>query len=799
MIGTLRLPSAGWTDRPPSRSPCARPGAAATAHAAMPAVSTPAMDPARRAWRGVLLLLFTNPSQGRDVARAPRPHWRRPEGAGRRRQRLAEPAVHCQAPAEFSVRIRKYAGRSTDQPAVRQVIATSVPPLASRPTSRSCASRAISGRPRPAPGLSLRGASPPPSSAITTRSVPPWAVAATRRAPGAVRWRKACCRTLLAASETASMTSKRRSSDAPTWSRNARSSARRPVSAAGSAAARKRIVRARWTTRPWNHIPPTERLVENGRVQHLRAQDRAELRVVALAAAVLAAITIADVLDDDIVMVGLLIAAPLLCGLLGTPRVAAGAGAAAVVLAAASAAWNDSWGHWTYWVPLTVVTLGAVFATVTAALRARLATEARRMELLAEVAHVAEGRLDARATARAITSLVAGLVCDVAVIDLLDRDGAVRRVAGALDGDRALLDAVLAREPSPIPRRLQHFTTVGEELLGPAADDEAATELRRRLRLQSAVLVPLVARERTIGALILATRPGRARLEAPDAEYFEVLAGRVALAIDNALLSRELTTTEGQLEAILSTVDAAVMVRDVDGELVYANQAAANLLRLPDADGLRAMSSDALMDRFDVYTEDGRRIALTDLPGARLLSGDDTPEPMIVRSVVRATGEERWLLAKASSVTDVDGRVLMAVNLIEDVTATKRSEVAQRLLAETARAVAEADDLDHTLQLVAEAAVPGLADWASVDLVDDRGRIAPVAIAHRDPEKVRLGWELRTRWPVDPARQDGLAAVMASGTPWLLPEVDDAVLERVARDAEHLATLRAIGMTSTMI
>jgi hypothetical protein len=96
-------------------------------------------------------------------------------------------------------------------------------------------------------------------------------------------------------------------------------------------------------------------------------------------------------------------------------------------------------------------------------------------------------------------------------------------------------------------------------------------------------------------------------------------------------------------------------------------------------------------------------------------------------------------------VRDSRGEVLMAVNLIEDVTDTKRSEIGQRLLAKTARAVAEATDLDRTLQAIAEAAVPGLADWAGVDLLDPRGRIVTVAVAHRDPEKVRLGWELRRR------------------------------------------------------
>src|SRR4051812_25346693 len=256
---------------------------------------------------------------------------------------------------------------------------------------------------------------------------------------------------------------------------------------------------------------------------------------------------------------------------------------------------------------------------------------------------------------------------------------------------------------------------------------------------------------------------------------------------------------ERRLDTILSTVDAAIMVRDIDGRLVYANQAAADLLKVPDPEAMKAMSSSELMGRFDVYSEEGDPVALSDLPGTRLLAGELEPAPVIVRNVVRATGEERWLLNKATAVTDRDGRIVMAVNLVQDITETKRSEIAQRLLARAAHDVAEAEDLPRTLQVIADAAVPGLADWAGVDLVDARGRITTVAIAHRDPQKVALGWGLRERWPIDPRAQEGLPAVVRTGEPQMISEITDEMLRAGAQDDEHLAVLRELGLTSTMI
>src|SRR4051794_15324352 len=145
--------------------------------------------------------------------------------------------------------------------------------------------------------------------------------------------------------------------------------------------------------------------------------------------------------------------------------------------------------------------------------------------------------------------------------------------------------------------------------------------------------------------------------------------------------------------------------------------------------------------------------------GSRLLAGGPAPPPLLVRNVVRATGAERWLLQHATAVRDGDGRLTMAVNLIEDVTETKRNQIAQGLLADAARAIAESDDVERTLQAIADAAVPGLADWAGADLVDHYGRITTVAIAHLDPDKVKLGWRLRTLWPVHHEEPDGLPEV----------------------------------------
>ena len=108
------------------------------------------------------------------------------------------------------------------------------------------------------------------------------------------------------------------------------------------------------------------------------------------------------------------------------------------------------------------------------------------------------------------------------------------------------------------------------------------------------------------------------------------------------------------------------------------------------------------MALYDVFDEEGRSLSLTDLPSSLAARGE-VPEPLLVRNVIRATGEERWLLHKATPVFDADGSLSLIVSVIEDLTDVKRAELAQRLLAEAGQELSSSLDYAQTLQQVARA------------------------------------------------------------------------------------------------
>jgi PAS domain S-box-containing protein len=259
-------------------------------------------------------------------------------------------------------------------------------------------------------------------------------------------------------------------------------------------------------------------------------------------------------------------------------------------------------------------------------------------------------------------------------------------------------------------------------------------------------------------------------------------------------LAAELHGTQARLDGILGSLGEAVTVHDERGKTVYVNDAAVELLG--PREQVLAAEPGELAERFLITREDGSPVRLEDLPGRRLVAGEPAPS-LLTRSVRRDTGEARWLLTKATLYTDASGGQL-AINIIEDVTDAKEAELRQRFLAEAGQLLATSLDYEQTLERVARMIVPGLADWCGIEMVDEQGESHQVAVAHVDPEKVQLARDLRRRYPPDPDAPTGVPAILRGGPAELYSDIPEELIERTARDEDHMALIRAIGMRSGM-
>jgi serine phosphatase RsbU (regulator of sigma subunit) len=266
-----------------------------------------------------------------------------------------------------------------------------------------------------------------------------------------------------------------------------------------------------------------------------------------------------------------------------------------------------------------------------------------------------------------------------------------------------------------------------------------------------------------------------------------------------AELQRALDATEHRLSAILDALGEAVTIRGLDDHLIYANQAALDRLGFASVEELREADPQALMGAYETTGERGQEIEMDDLPSVRLLRGEQ-PEPLLLRSVNRVTGEEQWALLKTTAVRDAGGSIEAAVTIIENVTASRREALRLEFLAQTTNQVLAASlDYQETLRNVAGLVVPRIADWCAVDLFNDQGGREPVAVAHTDPTKLKMAERLRAFEPQELEPENGLGRVRRTGESLLYREIPDELLVQAAVDAEHLRLLRAVGMRSVLI
>jgi PAS domain S-box-containing protein len=184
---------------------------------------------------------------------------------------------------------------------------------------------------------------------------------------------------------------------------------------------------------------------------------------------------------------------------------------------------------------------------------------------LAEASSMLTSSLDYEGTLRSMATLVVPRFADWCVIYIV-RDGEVYRVETAhADPQRAEAARALQRyvldpsRPHPVFPVIETgeadlIEEVPASLIPSVAQDVEHRDLLRTLGLGSIILVPLMARGQTLGAMAWIREPGHPAYGRDDLPLAEEIGRRAALAVDNAALYRQARQAVASRDEVMAIV-----------------------------------------------------------------------------------------------------------------------------------------------------------------------------------------------------------------------------------------------------
>ncbi|MDZ7991351.1 MAG: AAA family ATPase [Nostoc sp. EfeVER01] len=327
---------------------------------------------------------------------------------------------------------------------------------------------------------------------------------------------------------------------------------------------------------------------------------------------------------------------------------------------------------------------------------------------------------------------------------------------------------------------------------------------------KSVLCLPIARQSKLLGILYLENNLISSAFTKEKLSVLEILTVQIAISLENARLYQGLEDSQAQLSLALKSAQIGVWSWDIASDRFDWDEQIYQLFGLtPET---FAGTSEALLAR--LYPDD-RGLLAQSLSRAI----NEGVEHNLEYRIIQDDGSIRYAACRGKAFFNEAGIATHMSGVVLDVTDRKQSEAEriQLIQEQTARLEAEADqqragflaqvsatlasslDYESTLASVANLVVPYFADWCGVDLLQDNQSINRVAVAHRDPEKVRLGWELYQRYPRDLNAQEGVPKVLRTGQAEMITEISDALLARAIPDPEHLHIIRELGLNSCIV
>ncbi|MGB7519126.1 MAG: GAF domain-containing protein, partial [Spirulinaceae cyanobacterium] len=252
--------------------------------------------------------------------------------------------------------------------------------------------------------------------------------------------------------------------------------------------------------------------------------------------------------------------------------------------------------------------------------------------------------------------------------------------------------------------------------------------------------------------------------------------------------NRRLQESEEMYRLVVEGSNDGIWDWDLDSHKVYAND------RLLEMVGLSPQGVTVNYQLLKKLLHLGDRLKISRAVRAHLRKQAKFEVEFRLRHV---SGEYLYCVARGKAQRDSSGKPLRMSGIVSDITERKRTEGRTRFLTEATEVLSASLDYQTTLENLAQLAVPRLADWCAIDVVDSQGDSRRIAVTHIEPSKEALVRQLdcsdetKGYCPVV-----GYGQVIHRGKSAACFYVSEENLAQIARNEEHLERLKSLNIHS---
>jgi signal transduction histidine kinase/PAS domain-containing protein len=199
---------------------------------------------------------------------------------------------------------------------------------------------------------------------------------------------------------------------------------------------------------------------------------------------------------------------------------------------------------------------------------------------------------------------------------------------------------------------------------------------------------------------------------------------------------------------------------------------------------------------FRVTRFDGTPLTPHELP---LQTAARTKLPVVDAEFAAVRDDGRGVVMQAHAVPlfDERGEARGAIGVFNDISEQRRSAAEQHFLADASRQLSASLDYEETLRRVVALAVPEMADWSVLDVMDADGQLTRLGSVHRDA--AAQAWlDARSSLQADPAGALPLT-LTAIAQPSLMRQVNDDGLRALGAAQWQIDAARPLGVASALV